>query len=650
MDSEKFREVFLTESREHLDTINKCLLILEKDSADAENISRLFRAFHTLKGNAATMGYLSFSELAHRLEDVLAGIRDGEIAVSEEVVDLVFKGADVLEEGLDRISQGKPDEPAGGLIEELGRLNSKSRHEKVSIGREAHLNENEKKKVDEAKKAGRNVYRVILVFDRANPLKNGKALLVMRKLLESCSIIRTVPSADSIRQGGFESEIEITVSTGLGRERVAAAVNSISGIKETHVIGMDAVYEKSRDLETEENELAKARIADEHREKYVRQIQGIKVKMSKLDKLMNLVGELLINNIRLQEIYKKNSYMELKPIAGAMDRLTIDLQDEVMQIRMVPIGDIFSRFPRMVRDLTKKEGKKLSLEISGQEIEFDRTVLDEIGEALLHLLRNCIDHGIEKPEQRLEHGKDETGTVRLAARREKNSAVIEVSDDGCGVDPPAVRASAVRRGVITEEEAMQMSDTELQMLIFRPGVSTNRIVTEVSGRGVGMDVVMSKIKELGGSIRFESAVGKGTKVSMQLPLTLAIITTLLVKVGRHRYAIPLTSVDQTVEITRESIKTLQGREVFILRQKDIPLFWLSELLGYGRPEPAGKMTVAVVNKNEQQLGLVVDRILSQQQVLIKGLSSMLKGTRGVAGATILGDGSVSMILDIGTLV
>lgn len=653
MDTSQYKDEFISEARDYFDVLNEGLLVLEKDQSDMDNINKIFRAFHTLKGNAATMGFMKFSELAHALEDVLSKVRDKQLKVTPDVIDIIFEGCDILEAGLDEISKDNPDNiDVEGLMEELkGIIGAKEDIAKVDdIGEKAKLTEKENKAVDKWKKKNMNVLRVIIVFDKGNILKTAKALLTLRNISKVSELIKTVPVSDEIKLGKFNTEIELIIVTKKKQGEIEKIINSISGLKHVFVLGLDETYERSKETVHEEKELAKAAIANKHKVDVVKQIQSVKVTMKKLDKLMNLVGELLISNIRLQDISKRKDFDSLKTVIPGIDRLTLDLQDEVMQIRMVPIGNIFNRFPRMVRDLSGKEGKKINLVIEGQDIEFDRTVLDEIGEPLVHLLRNCVDHGIEKPEERLNAGKPEEGTVKLIARREKNNAVIEVMDDGKGIDPKKVKESCIRKKIITEEEAAKMSDNELQMLVFGAGVSTNKVVTAVSGRGVGLDVVLSKMNELGGNVKLNSVVGKGTSVIMELPLTVAIVTSLLVKINKAVYAIPLTSVDQTVDVEASQLKTIQENAVFVLRGKQIPLLWLEELLGLNDFEKKNKFTVVIVNKGNSQIGLVVDSIISQQQVLIKGLQDIVKGTKGVAGATIMGDGSVALILDIGTLI
>jgi two-component system chemotaxis sensor kinase CheA len=651
MDMSQYKEEFVSEARDHLDNLNENLLGLEKEPENPDFINKIFRSFHTLKGNAATMGFISFSELAHSLEDVLTKVRDKELKASEEVMDLVLEGCDALEGGLEKISEGNPEEmQAEGLIKELKDLVGKKDEEiNVNISEELSLTDEEKNKVNELKSQGQNVHRTIIFFDQGNVLKTAKALVVLRNLAEEGAIIKTTPDNNELKKGLFDSEIEIVFANKLSKQEAEEAINKVSGLKKVLLLEPEEKYERPEEMEHHDKESQKSKIVSKHKSEVVKQVQSVKVDMKKLDKLMNLAGELLISNIRLQEIDRKRDYNTLKSVLSGVDRLILDLQDEVMEIRMVPIGNIFNRFPRMIRDLAKKENKKVNLTIQGETIEFDRTVLDQIGDPLVHLLRNSVDHGIETPEKRINVGKSEEGSLKLIARREKNHAIIEVSDDGDGIDPEKVKNSCIKKGLITEQEAENMSDDELRLLIFRAGASTNEVVTEVSGRGVGMDVAMNKVKELGGTIDLKSEVGKGTTVTLKLPLTLAIITALLVKIEEEIYSIPLTSVDSTVDVQREQIKTVHGHEVFILRGTEVPVLWLSNLMGKQADKSKEKYTLVIVNKNSKPIGLVVDQIVSQQQVLIKSLQESLKGTKGVAGATILGDGSVSLILDIDTL-
>jgi two-component system chemotaxis sensor kinase CheA len=651
MDMSEYKNEFISEARDHLDTLNEGLLELEKDSSNQDNINKLFRAFHTLKGNSAAMGFMKFSELAHSLEDILSKVRDKEMDVNSDVMDLLFRGCDLLESGLDIINNTDKDEiDVEGIIQELKDIMGiKEESFEVNISENLDLNDEEKKKLDDLVKKKYNFHRLIVIFDKANVLKSAKALVMLRDVSEISEIIKTTPVSDDIKQGKFEQELEFCICTKKSDDELHEVLDKISGVSKIFYLSKDDAYEKPEELQVQKKEEQKAKLVQQSQSQVVKQIQSVKVDMKKLDKLMNLVGELLISNIRLQEINKNYNISELKTVLPLIDRLTLDLQDEIMEVRMVPIGNIFNRFPRMVRDLATKEDKVVNFVMEGQEIEFDRTVLDEIGDPIVHLLRNSVDHGIESSDERLNAGKSETGTIKLVARREKNNAVIEVSDDGYGIDAQKVKESSVKKGMITQEEADKMSEAEIQRLIFRPGISTNKVVTDVSGRGVGMDVVESKIKELGGSVKLDSKLGEGTKISMQLPLTVAIITSLLVKVRGGTYVVPLSNIEETIDIDISQIRTIKGNEVFLLRNSEIALFWLSDILGYGNRDESDKLTVVVINRNGEKIGLVVDEIKSQQQVLIKGLQDIVKGTKGVAGATILGDGSVALILDVNTL-
>jgi two-component system chemotaxis sensor kinase CheA len=364
---------------------------------------------------------------------------------------------------------------------------------------------------------------------------------------------------------------------------------------------------------------------------------------------MNLVGELIINKIRLMQLASVHKLDDLVETLASLNRLTNDLQEEIMAARMVPIEQIFNRFPRMIRDLAKNEGKEIDLILEGGDIELDRTVLDEIGDPLVHILRNCVDHGIESPEVRKQNGKNPKGTIKLTAMREKNHVVIEAVDDGKGMDPQKMRETAVKKGLMTQEEAAKLSDTDAINLSFLAGFSTADKITEISGRGVGMDVVLTKIGGMGGSIKLESVLGKGTTMKLKLPLTVAIIHSLMVKVGSDIYAIPIANVIRDLSIKKEEIKTIKGEEVVLIRGEVLPLIRLHKLFDI-KSNGSEELLVVVVERMGSNVGLVVDQVIGQQEVIIKNLdNNILKGVKGFAGATILGDGNVALILDVGSL-
>jgi two-component system, chemotaxis family, sensor kinase CheA len=661
MDLSKYKGEFISEARDSLDSLNKDLVELEKTPNDEEIIHRLFRSFHTLKGNAAAMGYAKFSELAHSLEDVLSKIKDKELSMSSELMSIILEGCDVLEDGLEKImGDASEDISIERIVQELKEaMGVKEQKIDVTITPKLELTDADRELISQAEGKGLgNIYRIILVFESSNILKTAKTLLVMKLLVkdnsEDVMIIRTTPTIEDIRQGKFGQETEGVVATRRNIEDLTKIIGSITGIKEVYVLKPEEEYARNAAQAHEDKELKKQEIVAKHQEETVRNIQSVKVDMDNLDKLMNLVGELLISNMRLKDVEHKRDLSTLKVVLAEAERQIIDLKDEVMKIRMVPIGNIFNRFPRMVRDLATKENKKVEFIMEGQDIEFDRTILDQIGDPLVHMLRNSVDHGVELPAERLQEGKPEEGTIKLKAFREKNNAVIEVSDDGAGVNPEKVKAACIKKGIITSDEASKMSVKELQMLIFKASISTNEIVTEISGRGVGMEVVSTSMKKLGGTFSMDSVVGKGTTIRLELPLTVAIITSFLVRVGNDIYAIPLNNINETLSIPHSDVKTIKGHKVFILRGREVPIIALSELLGTVHGNESSRNVdeslIVVVNHPSGMVGLVVDDIVSQQQILIKSLQNLVKGTKGCAGATILGDGSIALILDINTLI
>ncbi len=383
----------------------------------------------------------------------------------------------------------------------------------------------------------------------------------------------------------------------------------------------------------------------------LRAVSYVKVDVSSLDKLMNLVGELLINKMRLKQVKLENNLGSLNESINQLNLLIADLQFEVMKIRMVPIGHVFKRFPRMVRDLAEKENKSVDFVMEGEDIELDRTILDKLGEPLVHLLRNAIDHGVESLEEREKKGKSKNGTLKLVARKDKNTVVIEIIDDGDGFDKERIREVAVAKGMFSKDTIKSVGEKELLMLPFKPQFSTAKKVTDVSGRGVGLDVVKTKIEELNGKVGIKSEEGKGTKFILELPLTLAIIQCFLVQVGKDYYGIPLTNVIRSVRLRMEDIKTIAGFETFLFDGEDISLSRVSDLFhfDYVQGVVGDNLTVVVVETANEKVGLVVNKIIGEQELIIKPLDKSLKNTKGLSGATILGDGSVILILDLNTL-
>lgn len=653
MDMSDYKDEFVSEAKEHLDSLNDGLLELEKNPESEDNINKIFRSFHTLKGNAATMGYIKFSELAHKLEDVLSKIRDKELKITQDIMDEILEGVDALESGLTQIENDNPEHiNTESLIDNLnGILESNDQETLVNLKVSEVFEPDDKiKKIIEKNKAKKlNIFRIILLFKTDNQLKGAKAIIIANNITATGQIISSTPSLEDIKAVKFNDELELIISSKKTKDEIIAVIKIVTGVINFVVLNLEEKYVRPENFEHDQKEISKKEITEKHQREMVKQVQSVKVDMKMLDKLMNMVGELLISNIRLQDIDKKKDYSALKPIITSLDRLIMELHDEFVEVRMIPVGSIFNRFPRMIRDLSNKENKKINFVIEGSDIKFDRSVLDKIGDPIVHLLRNSVDHGIETPEKRVSLGKSDVGEIKLIAKREKNNAVIEITDDGGGIDIQAVKESCIKKGILTKEKADKMTDNQLQMMIFNAGVSTNKIVTEISGRGVGMDVVLNTINELGGHVELSSEVGKGTHVKISLPLTLAIVTALLVKIKKEIYAIPLVTVDQIVGLRLSKTKTIQGHEVFVLRNMDIPLLWMHELIGVTDFEKKENLTVVIINKDENKIGLVVDEIISQQQILIKGMQDIVKDTKGCAGATILGDGTVALIFDISSV-
>ncbi|RLG56977.1 MAG: chemotaxis protein CheA, partial [Candidatus Hydrothermarchaeota archaeon] len=607
--------------------LDQSLLELEQNPGNYEVLNEVFRYAHTLKGMSATMGFGKVAELSHKMENLLDKVRQGEIDASSNLIDVLLEALDKLREMVNKIAEeGKEEGEISDIISKLesfGEDESKNRKDE------------EKKEVKSKETSGLKI-SVELSEDCA--LKSVRAFMVIKSLDEIAEIIDSSPPLQDIEDGRFEKSFELVVSTSETPQKIKEVIEKIGEVKKVEISETTAKSEK---------EEKKPSIAST--KNVLRNVQTVRVSIDKLDSLMNLVGELVIGKSRLFQIGSKYDIEELREALSNINRLTTNLQDIVTQMRMVEVGFIFNRFPRMVRDLAKKEGKKVNFIIEGKDIELDRTVLDEIGDPLVHLLRNSVDHGIETPEERIKAGKSEVGTLKLIAKREKNHVKIIVEDDGRGIDPDKIRKKAVEKGIITEEEANKISDEEALSLIFAPGLSTAEKVTDVSGRGVGMDVVKSKITSLGGVVEIKSKVREGTRVTLTLPLTLAIIQALLIKVRQEIYAIPLSNVLEILNVKREEIKTVKGNKVINLRGKILPIIELDRLLGISENGTKEKYPVVVVDKENQPIGLGVDGLIGQQEIVIKTFDNILKGVKGFAGATILGDGRVVLILDIASL-
>ncbi|WP_340818894.1 chemotaxis protein CheA [Methanolobus sp. WCC4] len=683
----EYKEIFKAESEEHLQQLNDSLLGLEQNPNDLEYINTMFRSAHTLKGMSATMGFNTIAELTHEMENLMDMVRKSQVAVSNGLIDILFECLDTLEALVETVDNNDQldistlqatlakamegnlpaNNAAVNVTENVNNIENDTGEETIpeeeispEIGIE--LSDIEKQAIQCAAAEGNRVVSLKVVLDDSCVLKSARSTLVLINITKMGEIIKCEPSEEELEDEKFDLDFTVIFATKTGDEEIVATLKKISEIKDiipTTIADENSASEDAEEdaaeKETEsknDNEPQQKNASTVKRSDAVKSIQSVRVNIERLDNLMNLVGELIINKIRLNQLASDLNAKDLDESLANLDRLTNEIQTEVMESRMVPIDQIFSRFPRMVRDLAKSEGKQINLIIEGKEIELDRTVLDEIGDPLVHLLRNAVDHGIEPEEERKKLGKPVAGLVRLAASRQRNSVLIEVEDDGKGMEPGHLRDVAVKKGIMTREEVDKLSDTDALNIIFMPGFSGAKVVTDVSGRGVGMDAVKTKIEALGGTVKITSVPGQGSIMRLQLPLTVAIIQSLMVTVSDETYAIPLGNVIRDVGIKASDIKSIEGKEVIMLRGEVLPLLRLHDVLDCpAEQEDKENLIVVVVEKMGNNIGFVVDDLLGQQEVIIKTLDNkILKNTRGFAGATILGDGSVALILDIATLI
>ncbi|WP_346354608.1 chemotaxis protein CheA [Azotosporobacter soli] len=679
MDINQYLGMFLEESREHLQTLNSCLLDLENDPSNLSVLDEIFRSAHTIKGMSATMGFTNIAELTHEMENILDLLRKSELQPNKEIIDTIFQCVDTLEQLVEAVASGADSGiDSKGLIQKLKALAKGESAGAATVTEESgsedtgstlKLNDSETAIISKAASQGLRAYEIQVLLRENCLLRSARAYMVMSALEELGEVIKSIPPVEELEKENFDFSFSVLVVTDAEPERIQHILLSISEVdkvevtlcapatkQETAVQAAPVAVEQTAQPESAPARAAKP--AEVHQapaagaDKKLKSGQSVRVDIDKLDTLLNLVGELVINKTRLEQIGLTHRLTDLVETMEQMDRVTTDLQAVVMKVRMVPVGQVFNRFPRMVRDLSRELNKEVNLIIQGEETELDRTVIDEIGDPLVHLLRNAIDHGIEKPAERQANGKNPVGEIHLIARHEGNNVIIMVEDDGKGVNPDIIKQKAVEKGLITQAEADKMDPTEAVRLLFLPGFSTAAVVTDVSGRGVGMDAVKNKIESLGGMVDIETKVGMGSKFKIRLPLTLAIIQALLVNVAKEIYAIPLGSIDSTINIKPADIKTVQNKEVILLRGQIIPIVRLGNVLNIPPTveETPEELFIVIVHLGEQRAGIVVDNLIGQQEIVIKSLGKLLAGIKVIAGATILGNGQVALILDIGSLI
>ena len=709
MDVSQYLEIFIEEAKEHLQSLNENLLVLEKEPENKDTINEIFRSAHSLKGMAGTMGYKRMQHLTHDMENVFQEVRSDKMKVSSELVDGLFRGLDELQEYLDNIinTQDEGTNDNQDLIDlfqkelEIGLNGGGGASAPAASGEAAPaapaaaegaaaaksapetkagsaldnlvLNDTDKSVIAKAVGEGMTAYALNVEIQDTCVLKAARAFLVFKAIEPLGEVIKSIPDAQAIEDEKFDFDFSMVVITKASEDDLKKAVMNVSEMKDVIIKKLEVEAPAAEAAKTEEKGSAPAAggaaaaakapaaggaaagAAAAKGKPVVN--RSVRVDIEKLDDLMNLVSELIIaknglvsispTEIASDESKKGNFHEQVE----YLERITTNIHQSVMKVRMVPIESVVNRFPRMIRDLSKKLNKKMELYMTGEETELDRTVIDEIGDPLQHILRNAADHGLESNEERIKAGKPEVGSIYLNAFQQGNSVVIEVIDDGGGIDVEKVKRKAIEKGTITPEQGEVMSDKEIIDLLFRPSFSTAEQISDISGRGVGLDVVKTKIEALGGNVECKTVLGEGSTFTIRLPLTLAIIQALMVIIGKEKYAIPLANIDTIEDIPATDIKYVEGKEVINLRGTVIPLIRLDKILDVtDSKQDAENLTVVIISKGDKKAGLIVDDLIGQLEIVIKSIGKYINNSKMISGATILGDGEIALILDATTLV
>ena len=644
MNTTKYADLFLTESREHLSAINHSLLALERAGAGAASddaVGAIFRAVHTIKGMSATMGYAAVAELSHEMETLLDRVRGGELEISPPVTDAMFKAADALERGVEESVVGRAASvDAWEVLAQLRRFTTSLdvEAERAPVAAAGWS-------VTAPPGAGRLV-RVRLAHD--TPLRGVRAFIVVQALRRIGEVASVEPPLDALHADQFAGDFALRLVTTATDGEIEQAVRGSGDVVAVRV-GEDKTASSAMAARNgPERVEARGEPGDASRAAADSRQRSVRIELSRLDSLMDLIGELMITRGRLEELSRQNGDDALAETVTQASRLIGALRDEIITSRMVPVWQVFDRFPRLVRDASRAQGKQIDFTVEGKEIELDRSMLDEVGEPIVHLLRNAIDHGIETPAQRAAAGKPATGRVLLSAARDRNAVVIRVSDDGKGIDRERVLAKAKQAGLI-EQSRTELTDAQIIRIIARPGFSTTEQVTELSGRGVGVDAVVTRVRLLGGNVDLRSVPGRGTTVTLRLPLTLAILRAILARVDHEQYAIPTTHVRETIELQPHAVTTLRGREVLLHREDVLPLIRLRNVVGLPPANLPELEQAVIIELADKRAALVVDDLIGQQDIVVKQLDQIREGLRCFSGATILSNGAPALILDVGSL-
>ncbi|WP_093337072.1 chemotaxis protein CheA [Salibacterium halotolerans] len=692
MGQSEYLEVFIDESQEHLQTLNDHLMQLEKAPEDISIVGEIFRSAHTLKGMGATMGFEDLAHLTHNLENVLDLIRHEQMSVTSHVMDVVFESVDDLEEMITDIAgggdgsrdvnetvqklealQNKDQEKAAASETAAAAVDSPQKPMQEQTAVQESYDEYERTVLKQSYEQGYNPYKIEITLDEQTMLKAARVYMIFDVLEQVGDIIKSTPPADDLEDENFEFSFVITVISSVEQEELKQRVLKVSEItnvsvevvnveepvpeaESTSPSNAEEPAESAPAKKDEQKESAKSDKSEKHSggsKKGSELNKTIRVNIDRLDVLMNLFEELVIDRGRLEQISSELNNNELSETVERMSRISGDLQEIILNMRMMPVDQVFNRFPRMVRSLSKELGKNVNLEISGAETELDRTIIDEIGDPLVHLIRNSIDHGIEQPDVREAAGKPAQGNVHLSAYHSGNNVFIEIEDDGNGIDKEKVIKKSLENGVVNEEDLEKMNDQQIFGLMFASGFSTAQEITDISGRGVGLDVVRNTFETLGGNITVNSVYGEGSLFSVQLPLTLSIIDVMLVEIGKEKYGVPLTAIVETAIVNKNEVYSAHAQKVIDFRGNVIPLVFLNEIFEVPDRESAKGneyYSLVIVSKGDKIAGLVVDSLIGQHDVVLKSLGSYLSNVFAISGATILGDGQVALILDSNALI
>lgn len=687
MDMNAYLSMFIDESNDHLQSLNENLLKLEGSPEDISIVQIIFRSAHTLKGMSATMGFEDLASLTHEMENVLDLVRNHKLAMDNFIFDTLFKGLDALESMVQDVTAGgtgKAD--VTSIVQALKAIvtGDYKKEGAADAGSANATGSSESNSLDQFQssillqsiEAGMSVYHVVVTVREDCVLKAARAYMVFDFLERNGEIVKSSPSSQEIEQEKFDRSFTVFTISSITEKELRDGIESVSEIEGAAITKLDkesllqlgaaavvtpkaAASAAQATITAARSQVAATAAPAAPAAASAPAATGggsasktIRVDIDRLDSLMNLFSELLIDRVRLEQLASEIRRGDLTDTVEHMARVSSDLQNIVLKLRMVPVESVFNRFPRMVRDLAKSLDKKIDLVIVGADTELDRTVIDEIGDPLVHLLRNSLDHGIEPVADRIAAGKPETGTVHLRAYHSGNHVFIEVEEDGRGINAEKVKQTAIKNGVVDAEAAKRLSDSEIHMLLFAAGFSTAETISDISGRGVGLDVVRSKIESLGGQVSVESVFGKGTKFSIQLPLTLSIIAAMLIKLGNEKYAIPLSSIVETAIVKREQIRKIHGNRMVDFRGTVIPLISLAQVLNCRsfHEEAEAETEIVVIRKGNKLGAITVDEFIGQSEIVLKTLGKYLTNIEAISGATILGDGQVALIIDPNALI